>query len=316
MSDERDAKDAAGESSAPEATSADAGAPGATEPTTEAGEAAASDSSTTESTASEAGATEPTTTEAPKRAASLDAIDAMAGSSKADAKPKPKATPKAEEDDSLRSNIRTVLGALFVAILVRIVVFEAFQIEGPSMEPTFVNGDRVIVWKFPFGLSLPNFDEALTSWGMPHPGDVVIVHSPADNVDIVKRVIGVPGDRIEIRDDVVYRNGEPIRRRELGPCTEDLTTEDPGVCVWFEEGIGDRTWRTSTSLIETTDNLPEREVPPGRVFVMGDHRDRSNDSRNPAVGMIPISRVKGRAAFIYWSSDGEVRWDRFFMGVR
>lgn len=218
-------------------------------------------------------------------------------------------------EDSFRQNVRTIAGAFLVAIFIRVVVFEAFEIEGPSMEPTFVNGDRVIVAKYPFGLFLPFMNEAVASWGMPTPGDVVIVRSPADNVDIVKRVIGVPGDRIEIRDDVVYRNGEPIRMRELGPCREAESSEDPGVCVWYEERIGERVYRTSTSLIEPTDSLSEREVPPGHVFVLGDHRDRSNDSRNPAVGMIPIGRVKGRADSIYWSSDEEIRWNRFFTGV-
>jgi len=219
-------------------------------------------------------------------------------------------------EDSFRSNLRTIAGAFLVAIFIRVVVFEAFEIEGPSMEPTFVNGDRVIVAKYPFGLFLPFMNDAVASWGMPQPGDVVIVRSPADNVDIVKRVIGVPGDRVEIRDDVVYRNGEAIRTRELGPCREDESSEDPGICVWYEERIGERVYRTSTSLIEPTESLSEREVPPGHVFVLGDHRDRSNDSRNPAVGMIPIGRVKGRADAIYWSSDEELRWDRMFTLVR
>lgn len=254
-----------------------------------------------------------------------DAKEASA-STKAESKaagPEPKADAardkaKAEAqtpDDSFRSNVRTIAGAFLVAIFIRIVVFEAFEIEGPSMEPTFVNGDRVIVAKYPFGLFLPFTNEAVVSWGMPSAGDVVIVRSPADNVDIVKRVIGVPGDRIEIRDDVVYRNGEAIRTRELGPCREEESSEDPGICVWYEERIDGRIHRTSTSVIEPAESLSEREVPPGHVFVLGDHRDRSNDSRNPAVGMIPVGRIKGRAVSIYWSSDEEIRWDRFFTAV-
>jgi len=225
--------------------------------------------------------------------------------------PKAKAPPPPEEN-RIASTARTIAGAFLLAFFIRIVLFEAFEIDGPSMEPTLLNGDRVVVSKFPFGLFLPFTDDAVVSWGMPDAGDVVIVKSPADGVDIVKRVIGVPGDRIEIRDDVVYRNGESIRERILGPCHEDASSEDPTDCEWVEEGIDGRTWRTSHSLLSAPESMTEQTVPPGHIFVLGDHRDRSNDSRNPRVGMIPISRVKGRAEAIYWSSDDFIRWERIF----
>jgi len=232
------------------------------------------------------------------------------------APPKPQRPVTPPPDDSLRANVRTIAGAFLVAIFIRVVMFEAFEIEGPSMEPTFLNGDRVIVAKYPFGLFMPFTHDAVTSWGMPNAGDVVIVHSPADDVDIVKRVIGGPGDRIEIRDDIVYRNGEAIRQRELGPCPEGQTTDWTDLCRWFEESTNGRTWTTSANEMDIPQSLSEREVPPGHIFVMGDHRDHSNDSRNPAVGMIPIGRVKGRAQAIYWSSDEEIRWNRIFTSVR
>ncbi|MFO0686452.1 MAG: signal peptidase I [Sandaracinus sp.] len=237
---------------------------------------------------------------------------AEASSSGSTARPKPKAAPPPEEG-RIGATIRTVLGAFLLAFFIRIVLFEAFEIDGPSMEPTLLDGDRVVVSKFPFGLFLPFTDDAVVSWGMPDAGDVVILKSPADGVDIVKRVIGTPGDRIEIRDDEVFRNGESIRIRVLGPCQEDASSEEnPSDCEWVEEGIAGRTWRTSHSLLAMHESMPEQTVPPGHIFVLGDHRDRSNDSRNPRVGMIPIGRVKGRAEAIYWSSGESIRWDRIF----
>jgi signal peptidase I len=214
-----------------------------------------------------------------------------------------------------KSNIKTIGGAVLLALFIRIAVFEAFEIDGPSMEPTLLHGDRVIVAKFPFGLFLPFTHEAVVSWGMPEPGDVVILKSPFDNMDIVKRVIGVPGDRIEIRDDAVWRNGEPIHRRVLGPCREEESSEDPTDCEWVEEGIGDLYWRTSHSILSVPENMEPVVVPEDHIFVLGDHRDRSNDSRNPRVGMIPLSRVKGRALAIYWSNDTRIRWNRIFRAI-
>lgn len=214
-----------------------------------------------------------------------------------------------------KANTKTIGGAVLLALFIRIVLFEAFEIDGPSMEPTLLNGDRVVVAKFLYGLFLPFTNDAVMTWGMPEPGDVVIVRSPFDNIDIVKRVIGVPGDVIEIRDDVVYRNDEPLQVGAPSPClSEEGETLEPD-CQWVEEHIGAETWHTSRSDLTVPDTIEPREVPAGHIFVLGDHRDRSNDSRNPRVGMIPISRVKGRALAIYWSNDGHVRWGRIFEPV-
>ena len=231
-----------------------------------------------------------------------------------------KAAAQRESDEErwrrTKSNMKTIGGAVLLAFFIRIVLFEAFEIDGPSMEPTLLNGDRVVVAKFPYGLFLPFTSDAVVSWGMPSPGDVVIVKSPYDDIDIVKRVIGVPGDRIEIRDDIVWRNGEPIHRRVLGPCGEGESSEDPTDCEWVEEGTDGELWRTSHSMLSVPESMSPVVVPPGHIFVLGDHRDRSNDSRNPRVGMIPISRVKGRALAIYWSNETRVRWDRIFSAIQ
>lgn len=229
-------------------------------------------------------------------------------------KPKADSDPREDRWERTKANVKTIGGAILLALFIRIVLFEAFEIDGPSMQPTLLNGDRVVVAKFMYGLFIPFTNEAILTWGLPNAGDVVIVRSPADNIDIVKRVIGVPGDRIAMRNDEVFRNGESILRRQSVRCmTPQGELEPEVVCV--EEGIGDHTWQTSHDPANPIDGFDEMTVPEGHIFVMGDHRDRSNDSRNQRVGMIPASRVKGRALAIYWSNDGDIRWDRIFDGV-
>jgi signal peptidase I len=221
-----------------------------------------------------------------------------------------------------QANLKTIAGAVALALFIRIVLFEAFEIEGPSMQPTLLNGDRVVVAKFLYGLFLPFTTEAVITWGLPDPGDVVIVKSPADDIDIVKRVIGIPGDVIEIRDDVVYRNHRPLQREPAGPCR--APDEDPNECEVIEETVNGKTYETSHSIASVPSNYGPVTVPPDHVYILGDHRDRSNDSR--FFGAVPISRVKGRALAIYWSNDpnpdgdpttddGGIRWDRMFDGV-
>lgn len=219
--------------------------------------------------------------------------------------------------DRNKSNIKTIVGAVALALLIRIVLFEAFEIDGPSMEPTLLHGDRVVVAKFMYGLFLPFTNDAATTWGGPNVGDVVIVRSPADNIDIVKRVIATAGDSIEISDDEIIRNGRSTQvRADAGPCPEEAAVEDPSDCMLIEEGVGDHTWFVSRSRNALPESYEEQRVPPDHIYVLGDHRDRSNDSRNPRVGMIPISRVKGRALTIYWSNANRVRWERIFDSVR
>jgi signal peptidase I len=216
--------------------------------------------------------------------------------------------------EKIAQNLRTIGGAVLLALVIRTCLFEAFEIEGPSMEPTLLNGDRVVVAKFLYGLFLPFRDQADLNWGGPNLGDVVIIKSPADGVDIVKRVIGVAGDFIEMRDDIVYRNGQPMARVDVGRCKTG-TGSNNSRCHWYESKLGEKTFVTSTSRL-SPDPLP-MHVPEGHIYVLGDHRDSSNDSRNPMVGAIPVTRVKGRALSIYWSSGEEgLRYSRMLHNVR
>jgi len=223
--------------------------------------------------------------------------------------------------DAGQSNLKTIGSAILLAMLIRIALFEAFEIEGPSMEPTLLNGDRVVVAKFVYGLFLPFANESVVSWGTPNVGDVVIVRSPRDNVDIVKRVVGLPGDTIELRDDVIYRNGEAVSHVSQGSCKNE-PDDDPFGCEWIEEKLGAHTYRISRNLDSLRTTREPISIPADHVYVLGDHRDRSNDSR--ALGPIPVQRVKGKVLSIYWSSEGGaagcasidgLRTDRLFKAV-
>lgn len=219
--------------------------------------------------------------------------------------------------ESGQSNLKTIGSAILLAMFIRIVLFEAFEIEGPSMEPTLLDGDRVIVSKFAYGLTVYFVEDAVATWSTPELGDVVILTSTAaDKAVIVKRVVGVPGDVIEFKGDLAYRNGEPLRVREVGPCDAPSQKHPDPSCRIYEERVGDKTFHISQS--EHFDGYYESRrvvVPDGHVYVLGDHRDESRDSR--AVGPIPARRVKGRVEAIYLSvgTDG-VRTDRIFQSVK
>ena len=226
------------------------------------------------------------------------------------------AVPRSVADESrgerIWANIKTIGGAVLLALLIRTVLFEAFEIEGPSMEPTLLNGDRVVVSKFLFGLFLPLASESVANWSVPNLGDVVIIKSPADNVDIVKRVIGLARDRIGIIDGVVYRNGVAISMRDIGPCVKGRGSHAQGCRVW-ENNLEGKLFTTSG--VPTWQTRGTFTVPDKHVYVLGDHRDSSNDSRT--IGPIPVNRLKGKALAMYWSSGLEgLRWERMFHKVQ
>lgn len=177
---------------------------------------------------------------------------------------------------------------------------ESFVTDGPSMEPTLSSGDRFVVDRTAIGLFPPGAHESLTTWGELVRGDVVVVNSPMDGVDIIKRVIGVGGDRVEIHADDVFVNGMSLRVGEAADCPH---SGDPETTACYEERSGERRWRVASDRWDVAD-MAEREVPPGTVFLLGDHRSRSNDSRNPLVGMVPLSHVVGVVRFRYWSESG------------
>jgi signal peptidase I len=178
--------------------------------------------------------------------------------------------------------------AALVALFIRTFVVQAFKIPSGSMIPSLLVGDYILVNKFVYGVKLPLMERALLGERKPSKGDVIVFKYPHDtSKDYIKRVVGVPGDKIQIINKQLLIN--------------DRVDDDP-YAFHSELGI------SSESIL---DNFGPVTVPPEHLFVMGDNRDASSDSR--VWGFVPLSHVKGKAFLIYWSwNPGEVgmRWDR------
>ena len=188
--------------------------------------------------------------------------------------------------------LRTIIVFVAVALLLRASVVEAFKIPSSSMEPTLEIGDHILVNKLSYGLRLPFVTESVYSFRTPKRYDVVVFTLPEDSsTNIIKRVIGTPGDTVEVRGTQISVNGEPLHDDTFGR--------------WVAGG--------------KKDFGPEK-VPPGHVFLMGDNRDQSRDSRyweNPdgtSSPFLEISRIKGRAFVIYWNSG--LKFDHLFNVIR
>lgn len=222
--------------------------------------------------------------------------------------------------------------ALLIALAIRAFVLEPFKIPSPSMVPTLLIGDQIFVNKFVYGLRVPFTKKRIWDGRDPKRGEVVIFLYPKDeNLDYIKRVVGMPGDRILVDGDKVIVNGEPMIRESLGfkldPDHTDriiLTPDKPYKKLtlfpdWeyynlFREEVEGRSYLVQ---FDQGSFYPKMEmtVPPGHYFVMGDNRDHSADSRE--WGFVPRENIKGRAMFIWLSFDWErsfpdwVRWHRF-----
>jgi signal peptidase I len=189
-----------------------------------------------------------------------------------------------------RENVEAILIAVIIALFIRTFVVQAFKIPSGSMKPTLLIGDHILVNKFIYGVKIPYLSSVLLPVKDPQRGDIVVFKFPVDpRKDFIKRVIGVPGDVVEIQDKTIFINGRRVNH-------------DYGV---FSDP------RVIAGNLKPRDNLGPITVPPGALFVMGDNRDESFDSR--FWGFVPIRDVSGKAFIIYWSWDSEdfsVRWRR------
>lgn len=225
---------------------------------------------------------------------------------------------------------------LVVVLAFRTFFFSPFSIPSESMLPRLMNGDYLLAAKWPYGISrhsLP-FDLPLPEGrllaSMPERGDIVIFKHPVDRRDYIKRVIGLPGDRVAVVDGAVVLNGTQVPRDAaddvLVPISANTGCAWGGAAERFADGSeacrytafretlpGGPSYRVLDFGPTGADTFAEQVVPPGTLFVMGDNRDSSLDSRFPAsagegVGMISQDLLVGRAALLVWSTDGSADW--------
>ncbi len=206
---------------------------------------------------------------------------------------------------------RSFFPIILVVLLLRSFVAEPFRIPSASMMPTLLIGDFILVNKYTYGMRLPLIGLKILDVGEPKRGDVVVFRFPKDpSVDYIKRVVGLPGDRIAYYNKTVFVNGQPAEQKSLGLYTGIGAGLSMSGASLREEKLGDIEHEI---LIQTNRKLVEGEfiIPEGRYFVMGDNRDNSNDSR--FWGTVPEENLIGRAFMIWmnWdSSKGGVTWDR------
>lgn len=218
-----------------------------------------------------------------------------------------------------REYLESIVVAVVLALFIRTFAFQAFKIPTGSMETNLLIGDHLIVNKIVYSPSEGRWEDKMLAKKPLKRGHVVIFKFPEDpNKDFIKRVIGLPGETIEIKDKRVFVNGKPLDEPYTHFLEPPLSHDDP------EYGM------------RGGDNWGPKVVPPGSVFVMGDNRDNSHDSRY--WGFLPEDQIKGRALMVYWSYEasreeyrrtgvldwvwdtltslGKTRWSRFFHLIR
>jgi len=223
---------------------------------------------------------------------------------------------------ALAENLRTIGYALLIALVIRAFFFQPFNIPSGSMIPTLMIGDYLFVAKYSYGYSKhslpfspPLFNGRIFA-RQPHRGDVIVFKKPTDNrTDFIKRLIGLPGDKIQMKDGVLYLNDKAVPRVRV----EDFVMRDAYGNVrrvkQYRETLPDGVSYNTLDLTDygDLDNTGVYFVPPGHYFFMGDNRDNSSDSRvQSVVGYVPFDNLVGKAELIFFSTNGSAHFWQFW----
>lgn len=222
-------------------------------------------------------------------------------------------TEKKEEEESVYDFVKAILFAAFIALAIRSFAIEPFNIPSGSMFPTLLVGDYLFVEKYSYGYSRYSFPMGIFNFDgrifekSPERGDVAVFRHPRKpGIDYIKRIIGLPGDSVQVIDGILNINGEAVKRDYRESLTVDVSGKDIMYKKYIEtlpNGIQHFIYERSDN--DFFDNTPKYEIPEGYLFVMGDNRDSSLDSRAEAqVGFIPTENLIGRAWFLFFSTEG------------
>ena len=238
--------------------------------------------------------------------------------------------------NSFFGNLKSILVAIFIALIIRSFIFEPFNIPSGSMKPNLLVGDFIFVSKYSYGFSKHSLPFSLPLIPgkifpkSPERGEVVVFKTPENNrTDYIKRVIGLPGDKIEIKNGIIFINGSEILRKKLNDFIDsDYNTSNKRVRMYKEFFFNKEMNILDITDNGIADNTQLFDVPEKHFFVMGDNRDNSQDSRFiSTVGFIPYENLVGKAQFIFFSLENarflqiwkwptSIRYERVFQKIQ
>ena len=212
--------------------------------------------------------------------------------------------------DWFKSNFLSLFYAILIAIIIRTFFFQAFFIPSSSMEPTLLVGDRIFVSKFSYGYSKHSFPFSLplinerVLFSEPELGDIIVFKTPENlRIDYIKRLVGLPGDKIQMIDGILHINDIPVKRKKIRSETKLINNGQIRNLLVYEETLPNNISYETFDMGNTrADNTSEIFIPEDSYFFMGDNRDNSKDSR--FVGSVPKNNLVGKAQIIFFATEG------------